>query len=397
MPSPDLIAPDRLEELLGGALPEADREARLQGLVRELRADAPAAPAPLRARVHVLGEQPARCRRALPRRRTALALAFMLLAVAAVGAGLALRGGEQAPRLAEGSSRLQARTDGAVEESGAPETNRLLPLLPAFDGQRLSKAPTDGVRAAQTLKGAAPSVAPAGRATDVDLWMEIRLADADELSGAASEAMGITRELGGWVAASDIDTEGKEGAAELELRVPVGKVEDAMVRLGELGTVTGQQIDTADLQAGIDRRTDRIERLERQIRILELRLESGTLTPEEELRLRLRIERHENEISDLRRAIRADRRAAATSELTLALHTREAAAIQDEDDGGVAGVTRDALDFLGAAGAVALFLVIVLSPIVLLLVLLWLAFRARSRRLESRLLERPDPASPPSA
>jgi hypothetical protein len=142
---------------------------------------------------------------------------------------------------------------------------------------------------------------------------------------------------------------------------------------------------------------DRIERLERQIRILELRLESGTLTPEEELRLRLRIERHENEISDLRRAIRADRRAAATSELTLALHTREAAAIQDEDDGGVAGVTRDALDFLGAAGAVALFLVIVLSPIVLLLVLLWLAFRTRSRRIENRLLERPDPASPPSA
>ena len=75
MPSPDLIAPDRLEELLGGALPEAEREARLQGLVRELRAEAPA-PASLRARVRALEEQPARRRRALPRRRTALALAF---------------------------------------------------------------------------------------------------------------------------------------------------------------------------------------------------------------------------------------------------------------------------------------------------------------------------------
>ena len=80
MPSPDLIAPDRLEELLGGALPDAEGEARLQGLVRELRAGAPAAPAPLRARVRAFEEQPARRRWALPRRRTALALAFVLVA-----------------------------------------------------------------------------------------------------------------------------------------------------------------------------------------------------------------------------------------------------------------------------------------------------------------------------
>jgi Domain of unknown function (DUF4349) len=389
MPSPDLIAPDRLEELLGGALPEADREARLQGLVRELRADAPAAPAPLRARVHVLGEQPARRRRALPRRRTALALAFVLLAVAAVGAGLALRGGGSP------TTEDEAAPAPTSADMGAPVRGAQAPRFQPFSLDAEHQAKRVTLSSGEAAE--APQLRVPGRATDVDLWMEIRLADADELSGAASEAMGITRELGGWVAASDIDTEGKEGAAELALRVPVGKVEDAMVRLGELGTVTGQQIETSDLQAGIDRRTDRIDRLERQIRILQLRLESGTLTPEEELRVRLRIERHENEINDLRRAIRADRRAAATSEVTLALHTREAAATKDEDDGGVAGVTRDALDFLGAAGAVALFLVIVLSPIVLLLVLLWLAFRTRSRRIENRLLERPDPASPPSA
>ena len=99
MPSPDLIAPDRLEELLGGALPEAEREARLQGLVRELRADAPAAPAALRDRVRALEEQPARRRPALPRRRTALALAFVLVALAAVGAGLALRDEGEPTRL----------------------------------------------------------------------------------------------------------------------------------------------------------------------------------------------------------------------------------------------------------------------------------------------------------
>ena len=160
--------------------------------------------------------------------------------------------------------------------------------------------------------------------------------------------------------------------------------------------VTGQQIETVDLQSGIDRRAVRIERLERAVRILEVRLESSTLTPVDELRMRLRIERYDNEIRDMRRATRADRREAATSELTLALHTRKAAAGKGEGGGGVAGVTRDALDFLGAAGTIALFLAIVLSPIVLLLALLWLAFRARSRRLEHRLLDRPDPAAPTS-
>ncbi len=226
--------------------------------------------------------------------------------------------------------------------------------------------------------------------------MEVRLPDADELSDAAAEAMAIARGLGGWVAASDIDTEGNEGEARLALRVPVGRVEDAIVRLGDLGTVTGERVATVDLQTGIDRGNDRIERLERAIRVLELRLESGTLTPEEELRARIQIERHENAIDDLRRAIRADRREAATSELALVLHTREAAAKQEEDETGAGGAAREALDFLAAAGTVALFLFIILSPVVLLLVLLWLAFRARSRRVEAKLLDRPDPASPPS-
>jgi hypothetical protein len=45
---------------------------------------------------------------------------------------------------------------------------------------------------------------------------------------------------------------------------------------------------------------------------------------------------------------------------------------------------------------VALFLAIVLSPVALLAVLLWLALRSRSRRLETRLLDRPEPAGPQS-
>jgi Domain of unknown function (DUF4349) len=388
MPTADPIAPERLEELLGGAVPEGEREALVQGLARELRAEAPVASAPLRARVRELAEQPPRRRTALPRRRAALALAFVLLAVALVGAGVVLRGGGERGAAPRGTPAIEEVDVGAAE---LPPTVAE-PATPDFR-PKVTRAALDS---GEDFEAPAPLV-PRGRATDVNLWMEVRLPGADELSAAAAEAMGITRELGGWVAASDIDTEGNEGRAELALRVPVGRVEDAVVQLGGLGTVTGERVATGDLQTGIDRRVGRIEQLERSIRALQLRLESGTLTAEEELRARLQIDRHQNAIDDLEAANLSARREAATSELSLVLHTREAAAAQSEDEGGAAGAARDALDFLVAAGTIALFLVIVLSPVVLLLVLLWLAFRARSRRVESRLLDRPDPASPPSA
>lgn len=393
MPVSDPIAPDRLEELLGGAVPEGEREALVQGLVRELRAGAPTAPAPLRSRVHALAEQPPRRRRVLPRRRAALALACVLLALAAVAAGVVFSGGERRGGDDEAGGVPAdvgaADMEGVVQDAAPTSPSELSAEESPF--RALSKQPPTVLKD----DGAQAHLPPQGRATDVRLWMEVRLPGADELSAASAEAMAITRELGGWVAASDIDTAGNDGRAELALRVPVGRVEDAVVRLGELGTVTGERVATADLQTGIDKRDLRIERLERAIRELQLRLASGTLTPEEELRARLQVERHENAIEDLERANLAARREAATSELALVLHTREAAAKAEEDETGAAGAARDALDFLAAAGTIALFISIVLSPVVLLLVLLWLAFRARSRRVEAELLDRADPASPP--
>ena len=268
--------------------------------------------------------------------------------------------------------------------------------------RRAEEAAKDGDTRASTLDRGADSTReprrriPANRATDVKLWMEVRLADAEELSDAANDSMTITRELGGWVAGSEIDTQGNEGRAELALRVPVTRVEDAIVRLGELGTVTGQQVETVDLQAAIDRREARIETLERAIRAIELRLETEDLTPAQEIDLRLALEDRRNQLSDLRRENRSDRREAATSELTLVLHTKEAPAAAKDDEGGVAGAADDALRFLGDAGAIALFLVIVLSPVVLLAVLLWLALRSRTRRIETRILERQTPSAPPA-
>jgi Domain of unknown function (DUF4349) len=396
MPGPDLIAPDRLEELLGGALPEGEREARLQGLVRELRAEAPPAPPTLVERVREIGKQPPRRRRiALLPRRQVLALVALVLCLGAV-AGLLSRvdaGGDD-DDAADGAAAPAAETvEAAPTEDAAGEE--------ALGGDESSTRSSNKALVAPRpadldTAAAQPPDVPSNRATDVKLWMEVRLADAEELSDATNESMAITRELGGWVAASEIDTQGREGRAELALRVPVDRVEDAIVQLGALGTVTGQEVETIDLQAAIDRRERRIESLLRAIRVLELRLETEELTPAEELNLRLDLEDRRNRLQNLRRENRSDQREAATSELSLLLHTREAPAAAEEDEGGAAGAADDALRFLGDAGAIALFLLIVLSPVVLVAVLVWIALRSRTRRIETRILERQAPAAPPA-
>jgi Domain of unknown function (DUF4349) len=397
MPSPDLIAPDRLEELLGGALPEGEREARLQGLVRELRAEAPPAPPTLLERVREIGERPPRRRRInlLPRRQV-LALAALVICLGAF-AGLLSQveaGGndDDSADSAAGEPFVEADETAPTEDGAASEE------LSGDDAQPLSRDAAKAHRRANLggIYDSQVSSIPPNRATDVKLWMEVRLADAEELSDAANESMTITRELGGWVAGSEIDTQGNEGRAELALRVPVSRVEDAIVRLGELGTVTGQQVATVDLQAAIDRREARIENVERAIRTLELRLETEDLTPAQEIEIKVDLADRRNELAGLRRENRSDRREAATSELSLVLHTREAPAAKEDDEGGVAGAADDAWRFLADAGAIALFLVIVLSPVVLIAVLIWLALRSRTRRIETRILERQAPAAPPA-
>lgn len=375
MRSSEPVAPERLEKLLGGAAPEGEREALVLGLVRELRSSAPAAPPALRDRVGAIGAPDPTSRRLFTRRRVALVLALVALAV--LGAALVHGGGTP---FDSGSDESQSvplrRTERAVPPS----------VLRNLSGGSPGKA---SGTAAQPLD----SIAGRRRAQDVDMFIEVRVRDADRLSDAANDAMRVTRELGGFVVSSSVGTHGREGQAELRLNVPVGQVREAAFRLSQLGTITGQRIATVDLQSDIDRLSRRIVALRSAIRIAELELQSGTLDPEERLQVEILLERRRALLGELRATNTRLRREAATAEITLRLHTRAAPA-GAEDESGLAGAARDGLAFLAQAGSVALFLAIVLSPLLLLVTLAWLALRSRSRRIEERLLERTRPGAP---
>ncbi len=397
MPSSDQIEPTRLETLLGGASPETEREALVQGLVRELRAGMPQASPALRERVQAL-DTPSSKTRSRVGRRAVLALALVtFLACSAVLAGLITRssgeepGREAAPTTPTATSTTPASTTPAVAEeasgssrAGGSDTT----LFPS--GQTL----VEGTRAdAGSAKAALP--VPGARAQDIDMSIELRVADANELSDATNDAMQATRSLGGVVRSSTVDTRGGEGTARLQLQIPVGRLEDAVLRFSALGTITAQDVATRDLQGGIDRRARQLQTLRRAIERDELILASGTLSPDEKLEVELRLAGERARLSDLRRERQSLLREAALAELALTLHTR-AAPKGDEDKGGVAGAAADALDFLGGAGAVAVFALVVLSPLLALAALLWAVLRARRRRLDDRLLEQPRPHAPPS-
>jgi uncharacterized paraquat-inducible protein A len=84
------------------------------------------------------------------------------------------------------------------------------------------------------------------------------------------------------------------------------------------------------------------------------------------------------------------------ADLTFRLATGATGAA-DKSESGIAGAVNKAADFLRGAGAVAVFLALVLSPLLLLAILAWLALRARSRRIEARLLDEPQPGTPTRA
>jgi Domain of unknown function (DUF4349) len=377
MSSPELAAPARLEELLGGAFPETQEEARLQGLARELRSATISAPSELRERVAGIGVS-AQPRMRRPGRRLVAALAVAVLVLAG-GAFAALR---------------LAAHDGMKVEHGslAPPTRHAERNVPSASKENLER-----VGRAQTSSAPpAPTVfepAPRNRAQDIDMWIDLRVQDADRISSALQDAVRITRSLGGVVTSSTVDTKGTQGRAQLTLRIPVGNLDDAVFRLTQLGTVTAQRTNTQDLQAPLNRLGRMIEHLRSEIRIELARLASGTLDPAEELEARIHLENLRRNLREARANRASIVRRTSMADLTLRLATAAPGAA-DKSESGVSGAAHKAADFLRGAGAVAVFLALVLSPLLVLAILAWLALRTRSRRIEARLLDEPQPGAP---
>jgi uncharacterized protein DUF4349 len=314
-------------------------------LVSDLRALPTAAPERLRERVRDLGEPAPR--RGLPR------VPWVVVAPVCVAALLAV-----------------AVVHGVVSSGTSPKRQA---LTYASDARGVVGSPL---------------VPPdASRHQDYEASMTLRVKDLGALTDRTNEAMQIARSYGGYVASVQQSTHaGEPGEADLMLRVPVGRVEEAMVRLSQLGTVLARQVSVVDLEQTLRQQRARILRLRLFIARATEELK-GKLPADVRLRLQLQLQQARDDLARVTRANGATLNEAALSHVALTLTTQQAVAPAHKSSSGrFDRAARAAGSFLAGAGAVLLFVLIVLSPLIVMSVAAVLGLRAYRRREERRLL-----------
>jgi hypothetical protein len=328
-----------------------------ENLTRELRSTAPPAPERLRERVRAL---PAPSTRTAWRLRPALVMAVAIAVAVAVGAAAI----------------------GGLRNSAAPEQRSLAgeaagaatPSKPG-DLRAPQQARAHGKQDSQSLGSALAIPAPGSRLQQYDVSMSLRVRD---LSRATQAAVRQTRRLGGYVAAANYSTGVSVGDSSLELRVPVGRIQAAIARFTDLGTILSQRISVADLQAPLDRTDARIAALQKVISELETK---NFRTPAEQTRLdgaKRTLQRLSQSRTNLVRE-------GTYAKISLQLTTRKAAAKHTEP-GRFDRFWGDAGDILGKEAIAVLYTLVVAGPFAILAALALLAERARRRRADHRLL-----------
>jgi Domain of unknown function (DUF4349) len=303
-------------------------------LAAALRAETPAAPGRLRDRVTLIAATPPPARRTFPVRRVLAlgmpaALAASLVAAAVIGL---VSSGSPPPKVA------------AVEQ---PQK-----LAPA-ESQDLERA----------LRAAGTPAPTTGRAQDYRATLTVLVEGTEDLSTTTQRALRATRRLGGYILTVDYGTpEPSEGTASLRVRIPVSRVQAAIVQFSGLGRILAQHTQISDLQQSLDELTRQIRRLERT---------GGS----------------KEQIAALRRQRTEINRRAAFATVSLDLTTHEPQK-SPASPGRLERAIDDATSVLAAELAIGAYALIVAAPILLLLAAGFVASRTYRRHADQRLLER---------
>jgi hypothetical protein len=313
-------------------------------LVTELRAARSEAPAEVRARVRLIAaaDTTPQQRRTFTWRR-ALVVAVPL--AAAVAAAIVLTRPSHSPPVA----------------------------VPVERGIAHGAAPS-----AQQGKAFSTPAAPAPSTTRVQrygAYLALRVPTPDGVSAGVKRALEITTSLGGYAGSVHATTRGTSGSADLTLKVPRTHVQEAIARLSAIGTITAEQVDVQDLQAGLNAADRTIARLQRQLAAFRAQ------PPSSENTIR---------IAALVRQIQHLQRTEATTILTahyatIRLHLGTAAPKPVPAHHGPLHGLRVVFRWLGIG---AVYVLALGAPLLLVLWLAWIAARTIRRRREDALLSR---------
>jgi hypothetical protein len=410
---------ERIEALLRGDEPRTLEEKQRASMLAELRAGELGAPETLRQRVLSVGAAPAAARRriSLPRRR--LVLLVPAAAALAIGAALVHGAFSSSPRAAatavpgNGQLGLAAHAPATTRHqsldtlANVVTSKRSTPQVygefaPANKGfgsgasnGRLATDAAGSLTAATgssglSLSGSAGSAVtiPRNRLVHADASLQVVVASHAALTNATNKATQIVAALGGYAQTVQYQASRHgDGNAFLDLRVPVGKAETAIGKLGGLGKLVSQQVSTLDLQQQFTKQTNTIGRLKREIAIYEQALSSGSVSGSQRVEVEIRLSNAEHQLTSQRSARSHTVKSAATAAIQLQLTTNQHAfAVGPHKSGRLGRLLGNAADFLGLEGIIVLYILIVAGPIALLVWLGWAVLRERRRRDEKRLL-----------
>ena len=322
-------------------------------LVTALRAETPAAPHRLRERVAAVTATTPPSRRFTTRRILSFAVP--------VAAGLSL------------AAAVAVGLNTAIEPNRAGVADEAFRAAPAQD---VTTSPAgETADRAKALPERSPLTAPVPtqrRAQDYRASLTLLVDGTDELSATTQRALRTTRRLGGYVLSVNYSTpEPGDGTAAVRLRIPVSRVQAAIVELSAMGRILAQDTQVSDLQQGLDELTRRIRDLERR---------AAQAQGAERARLLAQIEALRNQ------RVQINRQAAyATVNLDLTTHEPKAPAVTP---GRLDRALDDAVGILLAELAIAAYALIVASPFILLGLAAFFGNRAYRRHADPRLLER---------
>jgi hypothetical protein len=355
---------------------DVDFEREFEELVRDLRALPTAAPQQAREHVRALGEpaQPQTLHDLLlllSWRRSLLVVApvcvLALVSAAAIHGVLNSGPGSHPTAAAE---KLDAGAHRSAPGSSGTATT------PVFGSATNPPA---------ALASPLPAPTP-GRYQDYEASLTVRVKDVDTLHDRTAQATQLARSFGGYVASVDESTNGGDGQSDLVLRIPVARVEDAYFRLAKLGTVTAQHLSIRDLDQVVKSQRRRIVQLKVLIARIGETLKTPSLPADVRLRLELQRDAARQELAHVTGSNKATLREASLSRISLTLTSQQAAAAKKGGMSRIERAARDAGSFLAGAGAVMLFVLIVVSPLIVLALAWILGTRAYRRRDERRLL-----------
>jgi Domain of unknown function (DUF4349) len=234
-------------------------------------------------------------------------------------------------------------------------------------------APSSGAASDQA---ALPAPAP-DRVQRITTTLELRLPNTQAVSDATKQAVAITRSLGGYPKALNVDAEGRTGYASLVLRIPKQNVQRAVSRLSGLGTIVGENVQIQDIQAQVDAAARKIHRL--QARRAYWQAQSASEEAAQHVAALT------TQIAKLRRGRANTIKTASYATVSVQMTTKPAPVPAHKGQG--------PLHNLGVAfwwiGIVAVYVLALAAPFVVLGVLFWLLFRAVRRHREAELLSAP--------